>query len=54
VSLVGQPLLAVRFCPAETVRDSQEWLSYKNRKLTNHREAGRQERRIISVVDCEA
>jgi hypothetical protein len=26
--VVGQPLLAVRFCPAETGRDSQEWLSY--------------------------
>src|SRR5579864_5929885 len=27
--LVGQPLLAVRVSPAEVVRDSQEWLSYK-------------------------
>jgi hypothetical protein len=27
--LVGQPLLAVRFNLADTVEDSQEWLSYK-------------------------
>ena len=33
--LVGQPLLAVRFRPAGIVRDSQEWLSYKNANRLN-------------------
>jgi hypothetical protein len=30
VILLGQPLLPVLLPPAESVGDSQEWLSYKN------------------------
>jgi hypothetical protein len=43
MGFVGQPLFAV-LCDLDRPKaDSQEWLSYKNRKLTN-----------LSVVDCGA
>jgi hypothetical protein len=35
--------MAVCFWPSEIAEDGQDWLSYKNRKLTN-----------LSVVDCVA